>query len=125
MEQRRPAGISVLSLALGVLGGATLLAYLVGVVRVSELSEIPWVLFTLGLFYGVLAIAAARTLWQLSPLAPTLFLLWCGSACVYVLVLSNDVPEMRDPLLIPAFLTGLLLFYLGYRYTRRACAPAA
>ena len=125
MEQSRPAGIIVLSFVLGAVGGVTLLAYLVGLVRVEESSEIPWILFTLGGFYGVVALAASRAIWKLSPRAPTLLLLWCGSACVSVLTLSWDVPEIRDPLLLPSFATGLVLFYLSYRYTRRMCKPAA
>jgi hypothetical protein len=120
MQQRRPMGISILSLSLGTLGALTLIAYPIGLVRAVEISEIPALLFTLGLVYGVTAIAAAWGLWRLSPRAPSIFLLWCASACAYWTILALDI----GPLIFPGFATGLVLFFFGYRYTRRVCDPA-
>jgi hypothetical protein len=121
--QARPTGVVLLSIALGVLGLATLLAFLVGLAR-GPSPDASWLLVSLGLIYGITALASATTLWRLSPKAPLAFLSWCASLSVWTLALSFEVAELRSPLMIPSLVVGVLCLITAFRYIRRKCAPA-
>ena len=96
MGLSRPAGLRLIATVLGILGTATLLAYLAIPFGRTPLPDVDSIAVSLGLLCGVLALASARQLWWLRPGAPKLFLTWAAATAAFNALPRNPCSRTQE-----------------------------
>ena len=124
MELERPTGVTLLAMGLSLLGGATLIAYPIGLLRGFPTTAHEALLAIVGLAYGVLALWCGRLLWKLSRAATRVFIAWCLGLALFNALVILDSPELLSPWLIPAIAFAVGALTALYFYIRRQCGSA-
>jgi len=117
MARREDVIINTLASLYAFLGAMTLVAHIIGFARAS--GDIPVGLVLISSTYGLTALATGVLLFRRSQAAPRVFLLWCVTFGLFI----GAVPEMRIPLAIPGYITGVVVLFLIHRYITRRLTP--
>jgi hypothetical protein len=117
--------VTLLVIALYLLGGATLIAYPIGLLRGLPTTSTEALLAIVGLAYGALALWCGRLLWSLDRAATGVFIAWCLSLAVFNALVIIGSPEFISPWLIPPVVFAVAALAALYFYIRRQCGSAA
>lgn len=120
MSSRTELVLNLIALVFTLLGGMTLLGFLIGLLRGPQ-EGFSLVLVLVSIVYGFLALAVGVLLFRKSESAKRALLLWI----ITLLIFIAGVPEMWVPIALPGYIFGVAVLVWLYRYLSRHLSPGS